>query len=287
MLEMSASMPTGGIGLGDAAAGAAVAGAGAGTDLTTRSFGSGGFPRQGRRGSCGGGGGGLSIDTLRRKSSCDAPAAQGSAPLARSHRMPLWNPGNGGLGGLKGAGGRPISLPSGIMQRGTRGGDGEPAAAAAAAAADAGIGWVLRSPGAPLDHRRRSQSFADGRSGLARARSDSTHGGVCSTSGRAAMKERGDGSGGGGGASGDEHVGAWVGRSSRGPLASSMMNDEEEEEEEEEEVSPAQTPMASPSNHGTSAAMHRAHGLSSVARRMNRLEIGSPDVDTHAAQVLL
>lgn len=51
-----------------------------------------------------------------------------------------------------------------------------------------------------------------------------------------------------------------------------------------EATSNAQTPQGSP-QHGTSAAMHRAHGLSSVARRMNRLEIRSPDVQTIAAQV--
>ncbi|CAN0208892.1 unnamed protein product, partial [Ectocarpus sp. 8 AP-2014] len=52
-------------------------------------------------------------------------------------------------------------------------------------------------------------------------------------------------------------------------------------------MAPAQTPQASPSDTGDSAAMRRAHGLSSVARRMDRLEIRSPDVETHAAQAQL
>ncbi|CAM9399039.1 unnamed protein product [Sphacelaria rigidula] len=45
-----------------------------------------------------------------------------------------------------------------------------------------------------------------------------------------------------------------------------------------------QTPQTSPSQSNT-AARQRSNNLSSVARRMDRLEIRSPDVDTQAAQV--
>lgn len=261
VLEMSASMPTGGIGFADTAAAAAV-------DWTTRSFGSGstGFPRH-----------------ARRNSSYEAPAVRGSAPLSRSHRMPVWSQGSGSGSGLKSVG-RPISLPSGIMQRGIRGGEGVPAAEASSAAAgggDGGFGWVLRSPGGALDHRRRSQSFAGGgRSGLAGARPDSNLG-FSSWSGVGQLPV-----GPAGAASGDDYgmVGAWTGRSSEAQAQGAVLGDEDQDEDMLS--SSAQTPQASPSRQGTSAALHRAHGLSSMARRMDRLEIRSPDVETHAAQVL-
>lgn len=264
LLEMSVSMPTLGAvgGLEDTAAGA---------DWTTRSFGSGsaGFPRHGRRGSYAGT---SSIENLRKKGLLEGPAAvHGSAPLARSHRMPVWNEGNV----LKSVG-RPISLPSGITQRAIRGAEGVADGDASSIGGDAGFGWVLRSPGAPLDHRRRSQSFAGGRTSLARSRSDSNPSAFSSMNG---TRERPPGLP---GASDDEYglPGTWTGRGSEGHGQGPMVDGAEDND-----MSPAQTPQASPSQHGTSAAMQRAHGLSSMARRMDRLEIRSPNVETHAAEV--
>lgn len=302
MLEMSASMPAGGMGFADTTVAAA--------DWTTRSYGSAGFPRHARRVSHGGGivggggGGGIADGHLRRFSSCGGGGGsgtvdsilrrdstrevRGSAPLARSHRMPLWGPGSGSSG-LKSVG-RPTSLPSGSMQRGViRGGEGGLPAADASppggggGGGDGGFGWVLRSPGAPLDHRRRSQSFAGGRSSLARAKPDSNPK-FSSSSGvreRPLLAAAATGDGGFGEAYG--LPGAWAERSSDGQDGAMLGDDDQDEDM----ASSAQTPQASPSRQGTSAALHRAHGLSSMARRMDRLEIRSPNVETHAAQVLL
>lgn len=269
VLETSASLPTGGVGLEDAAAG---------VEWTTRSFGSGGFARHGRRRSYGGdGGSGGSTENLPKKALREGPAAYGSAPLARSHRMPAWNQGNV----LKSID-RPTSLPSGIAQRaiipgveGLAGGD------ASCIGGDAGFGWVLRSPGAPLDHRRRSQSFAGGRASMARSRSASNSSSFASVSG---ARERPPGLP---GASDDEYGfhDAWTSQVLEGHEQGPIIGDAAEDNDAG--MSPAQTPQASPSKGGTSAALRRAHGLSSMARRMDRLEIRSPDVETHAAEVLL
>lgn len=113
--------------------------------------------------------------------------------------------------------------------------------------------WVLRAPGAPGGHHR-SQSFVG--YGLPRFSSAPT---PHQSSGitRAASMSRFSGAG-------------W-----------------EMSLESDAGDSPAdQTPQASLSP-GTDAATRRARGLSSVARRMNRLEIRSPDaaVETHATEV--
>lgn len=297
VLEMSASMPAGGIGFADAAAVAAAA------DWTTRSHGSAsGFARHARRGSygggivgCGGGGGGGNADShLRRNSSHDVSAVRGSAPLSRSHRMPVWSSHGGGSSSRSsglGSVGRPISLPSGIMQRGgVRGGEGGVIPTAESpggggGGGDGGFGWVLRSPGAPLDHRRRSQSFAGGRSSLARPRPDSNPR-FSSSSG---VRERPPPGGGGAddGAFGEGYglPGAWAERNSEGRGVLLGDEDQDQDADMDMDVAPAQTPQASPSRQGTSAGLIRAHGLSSMARRMDRLEIRSPNVETHAAQV--
>lgn len=286
VLETSASMPTGGTatGLSDAAAGG---------DWTSRSFGSAAaFPRHGRRRShCGGGGGaggsGGNGEHHRSKSSCEVPPGlHGSAPLARSYRMPFWNNQGGGSGGnsLQGggnslnSGGRPISLPSGITRKlssGARLLAEEPEPPCTDDGADSGFGWVLRSPGAPLDDRRRSQSFAGGgvRLSLERSKSESNPPGSSFSTGGARRRPPGLV-----GASGDEYglSDAWMGRGLDGQDLG-MGGDGDED------MAPAQTPQGS--ELGTSAALYRAHGLSSVARRMDRLEIRSPNVESHAAQV--
>lgn len=266
VLEMSASMPTGGIGLSDATAVAR-------EDLTARSFGSVASLRHRRRGSLGGGsgGGGGGIKHARRKSSCEVSSGS-SAPLSRSHRMPSSNHGNS----LRNAG-RPVSLPRGIMERGSRGGEEEVPGEALSIGGDAGFGWVLRSPGAPPDDRRRSKSFAGG------ARPSATH----SRSDLNPVRSSNGGA--------PEHPPGLAGAASvdvYGLSAEWARRDSGEQESgmfvagyKDEEMAPAQTPHASPSDTGDSAAMRRAHGLSSVARRMDRLEIRSPAVETRAAQV--
>ncbi|CAM9154423.1 unnamed protein product, partial [Scytosiphon promiscuus] len=188
------------------------------------------------------------------KSSCEvAPALHGGAQLSRSYRMPFWN--QGGSGNSLKSGGRPISLPS-----------------------DPGFGWVLRSPGAPLDDRRRSQSFAGagGRSSLEQSKSDSNpSSGSFSSCGE---RRRPPGLV---GAAGDEYglSDAWMGRGLDGQQGQEPVLGTGNEDED---MAPAQTPQGS--ELGTSAALHRAHGLSSVARRMDRLDIRSPNVESHAAQ---
>ncbi|CBN78046.2 conserved unknown protein (Partial), partial [Ectocarpus siliculosus] len=268
VLEMSASMPTGGIGLSDATAVAR-------EDFTARSFGSVASLRHRRRGSLGGGsgGGGDGIKHARRKSSCEVSSGS-NAPLSRSHRMPSFNHGNS----LRNPG-RPVSLPQGIMERGSRRGGEEIPGEALSIGGDAGFGWVLRSPGAPPDDRRRSKSFAGGaRPSATHARSDSNP--VRSSGGGAAQYPPGLA----GAASVDMYglSGEWARRDS-GEQESGMFV----AGDKDEEMAPAQTPQASPSDTGDSAAMRRAHGLSSVARRMDRLEIRSPAVETHAAQAQL
>eukprot|EP00903_Cladosiphon_okamuranus_P011726 g11026.t3 len=289
VLEMSASMPAGGVGFADAKA----------SDWTTRSYGSAGFSRHARRGSYGGGivggCGGIADVTLRKFSSCgggggdskprrdstgEVLAVRGSAPLSRSHRMPALGQENGG--GLKSVG-RPISLPSGIgvvqreRLRGVEGGLPAAEASSPGGGGDGGFGWVLRSPGAPLDHRRRSRSFAGGRAAVAREKPDSTTK-FSSASGVRELPLPGFGEDCG---EGYGLPGAWAERDSEGQGA--MLGNDDQDED----MAPAQTPQASPSKQGTSAALHRAHGLSSMARRMDRLEIRSPNVETHAAQAQL
>ncbi|CAM9445984.1 unnamed protein product, partial [Hapterophycus canaliculatus] len=285
VLETSASMPTGGSGVG-------LADATAGGDWTSRSFGSAGFPRHGRRRSHGGVGVGGDDESLRTKSMCEASSAlHRNPPLSRSHRMPFWNKQVGNGNGLKSVG-RPISLPSGITRKlgsgdklpveeapAVDGGDRDGNGGGGGGGGEPGFGWVLRSPGAPLDDRRRSQSFAGAgaRSTLERSKSESIPSSSYCSAGGARQRPPGLA-----GASGDEYglSDAWMGRGLDG------QQEQEPElgagDEDDEDMAPARTPQGS--QLGTSAALHRAHGLSSVARRMDRLEIRSPNIESHAAQ---
>lgn len=236
---------------------------------STRSAGSGGLARPDfrRQGSFTN-----SAERLRSRSSSEIPSAYGGPPLSRSQRMPL------GWGHAWEMKDRPTSLPSGLALEGARaGGAGDPAGVPSVGG-DPGVGWVLRAPSAPIV-RHRSHSFASGKAGVALPRSSSDSTSAASMSvitapslSLALSEERAHGlllSA----ARVSQELDTAAGRRS-------VLN------AGGEAISPAQTPQASPS-HGTSAAMNRAHGLSSVARRMDRLEIRSPDVETHAAQVYI
>lgn len=258
MLETSTFLPTGG-----------VAETGPGGSWSTRSFGSGGFPRHDfrmRHGSASG------VECLQSQSSVELSQAKyASMPLLRSHRMPL------GFGHGGATDERPTSLPSGLSLGAP--GDGNPTEASSTG--DPGVGWVLRAPGA-LFGRHRSQSFvSSSNTGHLKSlsRSDFTAGVAMSVSAGplAGLASDEDEEGGGGGGMAE------------------MMDQEEPGTTRERSAgsegggggtsaSGAETPPTSPSQE-TSSAMNRAHGMSSVARRMDRLEIRSPDVETGAAQV--
>lgn len=169
---------------------------------------------------------------------------------------------------------RPMSLPKGL-------GLAEPGnAATESLSGDAAVGWVLRAPGTATSFgRHRSNSFASGRKGYLQARHlrsaslSATGGGGSPPSWQrqaSSCSDRRE-------AAEEENEGASEGGKQRLRSASSVAD-------MGQSVGAAQTPQTSPT-HSSSAARHRSNNLSSVARRMDRLEIRSPDVDTQAAQV--
>lgn len=167
---------------------------------------------------------------------------------------------------------RPMSLPKGVGLGALAG------AAAESLAGDATVGWVLRAPSSGISHgRHRSHSFASGRKGYLQARhlrSASVSGSTgedspmlrSSSAGAAAASERRD-------FEDASETLLMMGKHEPAPSVHA-----------EKGMSTNQTPQTSPSQSNTSARQ-RSNNLSSVARRMDRLEIRSPDVDTQAAQV--
>lgn len=283
MLETSASLPNGSGGtVADTAGAAATVGS-----WGTRSVGSDVFvrPSAARRRSFA-----QSFEGLHSRSSTDVAtsAVEGSAPLVRSHRMRSsgWSQGSGAGGNIM-AVDRPVPLLRGSSvgdMRGLLDEDPSGETASSYVGGDPGVGWVLCAPcSAPLG-RHRSQSVANSSQSvlkMARSRSESTPdsrpiGSISGQLSRLAsngetMRER---------------------SSNPSQMARPRLDAETEREHKsmldagsEMRTSPAQTPQVSPSREGTSAAQRRAHGLSSVARRMDRLDIGSSDVKTNAAQV--
>lgn len=187
----------------------------------------------------------------------DAGAAQGAAlPVARDLHD------------------RPMSLPKGVSM----GALGD--AATESLAGEAAVGWVLRAPGTTTSFgRHRSNSFAGGRKGYLQARhlrsaslSAPGVGGSPSSWQRqvSSCSDRQE-------ANEEEGGGDLEGGRQRLRSASCLPD-------MVQVAKTAKTPQTSPT-HSNNAARHRSNNLSSVARRMDRLEIRSPDVDTQAAQV--
>lgn len=194
------------------------------------------------------------------------PIAPNTAPLSRSHDMQS----SGWARPLRRN--RPTSLPNGLDLAGLAG-MGRGAARGEAqeeyAGGDPGLGWVLRAPAGPL-LRHRSQSCA----GSPQVLMGGFHARSCSVS-RLQHPVPAQGP------APDRRV-------SRLPADTG----EDGEDGDGEDLSPqgmmqvalTRTPQASWCG-STSAVGRRSNNLSSVARRMDRLEIRSGEVDTQAAQV--
>lgn len=232
-------------------------------------------------------------------------AAHASMPLIRSHRMPLSLGKGGGEGDSGGAVGAtaaedpPVLALDGLagsLGEAGGGGGGDPGFPRGAfGGGDPGVGWILRAPVAPTEHGfgAHSSTGVDGATGGAGGRIGDPHlrpfsatavgGFVGQGAGRSttpAEDEDEDGEEEGEAVErGELGGGQTCGRGGLVDRRGSMM-----EGGGEGAIVPAQTPRVSPAD-GMSAAMHRAHALSSVARRMDRLKIRSPDVETHAAEV--
>lgn len=215
-------------------------------------------------------------------SSSSAGAAAAAAVTARSHNLPFSGRSNSSSGK------RPTSLPKGLSFAGIgrdQGVEGlDPVVGAGSLGGDPGVGWVLRAPTAPFG-RHRSHSFASGGQDFPQhARSASVSGlsmrpaTAGSLLSHAALDRElfqgGFGLGLLGGGHAEEDAGDIRGLEGIGGGT------------EAPRVAQERTPQSSPSRSG-SAARQRSNNLSSVARRMDRLEIRSPDVDTHAAQVMI
>lgn len=220
-------------------------------------------------------GGALRFESSRRRRNVEVRSAgdigmMGTAPsngrLSRSaHNLPPGLSAQGASGASRQRP-RPLSLPMGLgLGSIARPGDrGDPAEWSLCG--DPAVGWVLRAPGA-LSRRHRSQSFAGGRQGFSEA-----HARSASMSCTRAMPLSYPWS------SADPH--GFDGQEDPADGGQKLVLSPERLS-----VAPTQTPQASPSNL-TSAARNRSNNLSSVARRMDRLDIGSPDdVGSQAAQV--
>ena len=189
----------------------------------------------------------------RRSSTSEVLAPRTKSPLVRSHRMSL----GGGL--ADGRTGEQLTspqfrgLPLGEIQ-----GVKEELSRDCEMGDDPGVNWVLRAPGASIGHYR-SMSLASGIKGISLPRFASAP-------------------------TPSQNISMALDTSSE-PLRrfSGAAWEMSAMEGEAEDSSAGPTPQTSPS---CGAASHRARGLSSVARRMNRLEIGSPDVEMHAAEVM-